>query len=253
MNAAPQPRRRRLGELLIDAGVLDDAKLKSALVEQRKWGGKLGRTLVELGFVEEAAMCRALSQQLQLPSVDLDAAVLQAAAVQLLRVDLAERYGVFPLGTDATGRTLIVATSDPTNIEAMQELGLSVGLRVQPTVATGSAIDRAIRRYYYGEEASQRKATPAAAVAVRGAPPVRRTATDPAVALDELLGNGPGPAAPSETAVLKKELAVLREHVDALEKVNAGQVRALRGLVELLVQSGLVSRDEYLAKVQRGD
>ncbi|MBX7101646.1 MAG: general secretion pathway protein GspE, partial [Myxococcaceae bacterium] len=190
---ASTTRRRRLGELLIEAGVLDDERLKAALVEQKKWGGKLGRTLVEMGFVDETAMVQALSKQLGIPSVDLDQLTLPPEVVQLLRVDLAERYGVFPLQGDPRGRTLQVASSDPTNLEALQELGMTLGARVVPTVATGSSIDRAIRRLYYGEAA--RRPAPAAAPAKPPPPPAPPApkAAAPAVAdasleLDALLG-----------------------------------------------------------------
>ena len=62
----------------------------------------------------------------------------------------------------------------------------------------------------------------------------------------------PGPP-PSDSAALKKEVAMLKEQIDSLEKVTASQVRALRGLVELLIESGLMSRDEYLVKVHKPD
>jgi type IV pilus assembly protein PilB len=265
---APQPaRRRRLGELLIDAGVLDESRLKAALGEQKKWGGKLGRTLVEMGFVDEDSMMRALSRQLNLQALDLDSASLPSSIVQLLRVDLCERYGVFPVGGDPKTRTLQLATSDPTNTEAMQELQVATNSRIVNVVATGSAIDRAIRRFYYGEGTAPRPTVPGPTPSSPAvpAPPPPSASLD----LDELLGNAPPrtnpkqpaittppplPAAPAaDEAALKKELAMLKEQIVNLEKVTASQVRAMRGLVELLIESGLVSRDEYLVKVHKPD
>jgi len=273
---ATQPaRRRRLGELLIDAGVLDESRLKAALGEQKRWGGKLGRTLVEMGFVDEDSMMRALSRQLNLQALDLDTVSLPSSIVQLLRVDLCERYGVFPVGGDPKSRTLQLATSDPTNTEAMQELGIATNSRIINVVATGSAIDRAVRRYYYGEGPAPRAAAgvPATVIAPRTATPVDAPAESASLDLDELLGNAPPrtnprqpsmtaplppapllPAAPTfDEAAMKKEMALLREQVDSLEKVTASQVRAMRGLIELLIESGLVSRDEYLVKVKKAD
>jgi type IV pilus assembly protein PilB len=252
--------------LLIDAGVLDESRLKAALGEQKKWGGKLGRTLVEMGFVDEDSMMRALSRQLSLQALDLDAVSLPSSLVQLLRVDLCERYGVFPVGGDPKARTLQLATSDPTNIEAMQELSVATNSKIVNVVATGSAIDRAIRRYYYGEGLGPRQTVPGP---TPSSPPV--PAPEPASAsldLDELMGNAPPrptnpkqpamslppplPTAPVvDEAAMRKEIALLKEQVDSLEKVTASQVRAMRGLVELLIESGLVSRDEYLVKVKK--
>ncbi len=245
--------------------MLDESRLKAALGEQKRWGGKLGRTLVEMGFVDEDSMMRALSRQLNLQAVDLDAVVLPSSIAQLMRVDLCERYGVFPVSGDSKTRTVQLATSDPTNTEAMQELGVATNSKIVCVVATGSAIDRAIRRYYYGEGPA-RPAAPLSATLAAPPPPPPSASVD----LDELMGNAPPrptnprqpaitappppPPAPSfDEAGLKREVALLKEQIDSLEKVTASQVRAMRGLVELLIESGLVSRDEYLVKVHKPD
>ncbi len=240
-------RRRRLGELLIEAGVLDETRLKAALQEQRKWGGKLGRTLVEMGFVTEAVMVQALSKQLALGAIDLDRQALPATVVSMMRVDLCERYGVFPVGGDARTRTLNLATSDPTNVEALQELAFATNAKVVPVVATASSIDRAIRRYYYGEST----------VASKTATPAQLGLKETNVELDELLGVGPAkPAAPApvvDDGAWKKEIALLREEIEALDKTSTNQTRSLRALVELLIEAGLISREDYLAKLHKPD
>lgn len=263
---SPPSRRRRLGELLIDARVLDDARLQAALAEQRKWGGKLGRTLVELGFVDEKTMVEVLAQQLQLATVDLDAAALPERVVELLRLDLAERYGVFPVHLDAKGKTLHLAMSEPTNHDAISELEFATGCKVVPVVATGSSIDRSIRRYYFGDlvvppavlATSMAPAAPSpdAAPAEAGAPAPPQ-APDPAAKdagyeLDSLLGAAVKPAAGASTPEAQAhEVALLREQVDELERIVASQVRALRALLEVLITAGLIDREEYLQKLHR--
>lgn len=251
----PPAKRRRLGELLIEAGVLDESQLQAALVEQKKWGGKLGRTVVELGYVDEDSMVRALSRQLKLPVVELDQVQLPPSVVQVLAVQLCERYGVFPLGSDARTKTVQLATSDPTNVDALRDIGVKTGYRVQIAVATGSSIDRAIRRMYYGEQTA----------ASDTATPQRFGVDEPTFDENEISGVGPrpkksaprkpppqrDPMAEIESAAREAEVARLKDRISALEKQNAGQTRALRALVELLVQSGLVSRDEYLAKANQ--
>ncbi|MBI3183177.1 MAG: general secretion pathway protein GspE [Myxococcales bacterium] len=227
----------------MEAGVIDELQLKAALSEQRKWGGKLGRTLVEMGFVKENSMVQALCRQLNLPVVDLDTANLPLDVVQLLRLDVAERYGVFPLGGDKRQKALHLATADPTNFESLQELSFSTGMKVQVSVSTASGIDRAIRRYYYGES------TTASATASPSTFGVSETTFDP-----ELISRG-GPAAPSSNGAPPPEVALelreLAEKVVNLERLVAGQVRALRGMLELLVEKGVLGREEYLSKVRR--
>ena len=258
--APPPGRRRRLGDLLIEAGLISETQLKAGLNEQRKWGGRLGRTVVELGFVTETAIGQVLAKQLELPSIDLDTTELPAGAPTWLRLDLCERYGVFPLDLNPGARAISIATSDPTNVEHLQALEFATNLKVLPTVATASAIERAIRKYYFGEDAPAPSAPRPPAIAAKepafsdtsfeldallGEPP-RQTAEHPAL-------NLPKAAAPaldhSVEVQLRREIAVQREKVEALEEINSSQVRALRVLLELLIESGLVTRDEYLEKL----
>lgn len=260
---APSPgRRRRLGELLIEGGLIDEQQLKAALNEQRKWGGRLGRTVVEMGFVNERAMVQVLAQQLQLRTVDLDKVPLPERVTDNLRLDLAERYGVFPLGSDPQTHTLYLATSDPTNVEHLQALEFATNQKVVPTVTTASSIDRAIRKYYFGENV----------VPTETIRPQSLGVNEATYELDELMGEvppgkagavadakapAPLPVVPGTSPDLEKqlrnEIAVLKEQVDALETISATQVRALRVLLEILIESGLISRDEYLEHLHRPD
>ncbi len=249
-----RPLRRRLGELLIDAGLLDETRLKAALAEQRMWGGRLGRTVVEMGLVDEVAMCKVLAQQLNLGTVALDTEKLPERITEMLRLDLAERYGVFPVTSDG-GHTLIVASSDPTNVEALQELEFATGLKITPVVATASAIDRAIRRYYFGESVSSTKA----------ATPGELGMDETTYELDQLLSAPAAsprppqakpvaaPPPPGELELLKREVTLLREQVDGQQGIISSQVRALRSLLEILIEAGLITRQEYLERVHRAE
>ncbi len=255
--------------MLVEAGLITDGQLKAALIEQKKWGGRLGRTVVELGFTTEETMVKVLAGQLSLPIIDLDSAILPERMVENLRLDLAERYGVFPVKIDRPNQSLSVATSDPTNVEALRSLALATNLIIQPVVAPASTIDRAIRRYYFGEFPSGTMAaippppprSSAPQVARPSQPPPTTDADRTAYELDELLGealprtpppiSAPRPGATEIELALRRELSSLREKVDSLETINASQVRALRGLLELLIESGLIARDEYLQKLHR--
>lgn len=241
--------------------MISETQLKAGLNEQRKWGGRLGRTVVELGFVTETAIGLVLARQLELPSIDLDTTELPAGAPTWLRLDLCERYGVFPLELNPGARAISIATSDPTNGEHLQALEFATNLKVLPTVATASAIERAIRKYYFGESVE-----PEAAVRAPATTPSGPAFSDTSFELDALLGEPAGktaeppalahPAKAAAPAVdhtvevqLRREIAVLHEKAEALEEINTSQVRALRVLLELLIESGLVTRDEYLEKL----
>jgi type IV pilus assembly protein PilB len=270
-------RRRRLGELLVEATLITEDQLRVALLEQRKWGGRLGRTLVEMGVVTESAMVGVLAGQLQLKTVDLDTVKLPPRVTDLLRLDLAERYGVFPLGLD--GSVLHLATSDPTNLEQLQELSFACAKRVQVAVATASSIDRAVRKYYFGEQVTPMETIHPRNLGVeiyeldgsQPPPPAPAAPLPPMLGLPTPLPQLPPvvpPSAPlqvtqlpappavtpqpvrTDVAELRLELAVLKEQVQALEGISASQVRALRALMEILIESGLVGRDEYLERLQ---
>ncbi len=248
-------RRRRLGELLIEGGLLSEVQLKAALNEQRKWGGRLGRTVVEMGFVKEADVVQVLAQQLRLRTVDLDQVQIPEGITGLLRLDLAERYGVFPLGVNPQTRTLLVATSDPTNLEHLQELEFATEMRLELAIATPSSIDRAIRKHYFGESV----------VSTATIRPQTLGVHETTFELNELLGEPveATPASPSpasapppgqgDVAALAHEVTLLREQVQALEAITSSQVRSLRALLELLTESGLLTRDEYLERLHRPD
>jgi type IV pilus assembly protein PilB len=245
-----------LGELLIEAKLLDEAQLQAALLEQKKWGGRLGRMVVDMGFVDEQAMCRVLGQQLKLKTADLDTLELSSRVTEYLRLDLAERYGVFPLSFDRRTKALTIATSDPTNLEALAELEFATDKHLVPVVATASAIERAIRAHYFGENVVATTATTPKDLGVpettfefdslmqplpTGPRPSARRPQAP-----------PAPAEPGIEAQLRKEIAVLREHVDELERVLTSQVQATRSLLELLIEAGLITRDEYLERIHNG-
>jgi len=143
-------RRKRLGEVLIDAGLLNETQLAAALNSQKTWGGKLGSTLVRMGFVREEDILRCLSSQLRLPSVDFRRVQISNRAKELVPLRIAEKYNVVPVATkEELGKRLVVlAMSDPTNLDVISEIQFQTGVTVRPVVATESAITRAIDQYY---------------------------------------------------------------------------------------------------------
>jgi MSHA biogenesis protein MshE len=119
--AATMPTRRvRIGDLLVEHRIISEAQLMDALREQKKTGRKLGRVLVENGFVDEDELLKLLSEQLDIPYVDLSRFELNSDLIARLPETHARRHRALVLKETATG--LLVGMGDPTDIFAYDEL-----------------------------------------------------------------------------------------------------------------------------------
>jgi len=112
--------RKRLGDLLVEEGIISEEQVGKALAAQKNTGRKLGDTLIELGFLTEQQMLTFLSQQLALPLIDLSRAAVDIDAVQLLSEVHARRLRALVIGKN--GDTLRVAMSDPADLFAQESL-----------------------------------------------------------------------------------------------------------------------------------
>jgi type IV pilus assembly protein PilB len=145
MNAS----RKRIGELLVEDGTIDETQLRAALGHQRQWGGKLGQTIIDLKLASEARVLRALSRRLQCEVAPPDALEPSPAveeAVRLLPAELARRRQAVPI--EATRTTVTVAMADPGDIAAVDEIAFRTGRRVKPVLASRRALAAAVRRFY---------------------------------------------------------------------------------------------------------
>ncbi len=145
---------KRIGELLVEAGVLSQSQLEQALFAQRKDGRKLGQLLIELGLVSEVQLTQTLSRQLSVPWVSLYHVDFSRSLLNLVSREIAERYAVVPIlvrRVRKQGETLYVAMDDPTNEAAIEDVSRTAALPVKPMIACPSDIRAAIRVYYLGE------------------------------------------------------------------------------------------------------
>ncbi|HEY6107155.1 MAG TPA: hypothetical protein VIV59_14315 [Anaeromyxobacteraceae bacterium] len=145
--------RKRLGEMLLEAGVIDQNQLDAALGHQRKWGGRLGQALVDLKLTGEARIVEALSRKFGYEVVQiegLEGGPLVEAALKLLPREVASRNNVLPYAADTS--TVSVAMSDPGNIAVVDEIRFRAGRRVKVALAGDREIAAAVRRFYYPGE-----------------------------------------------------------------------------------------------------
>jgi type IV pilus assembly protein PilB len=144
--------KKRLGELLIEAGVIDDAMLSSALGHQRRWGGRIGQALLDLKLTTEATIVQALARKLGFEVARLGALEPRAleSALKLVGRDFAERHHVFPMAADHS--TLTVAMADPTNLALADELRFRANRRVKVCIGGDREIAEAIRAHYPSTE-----------------------------------------------------------------------------------------------------
>jgi len=144
--------KKKLGEILLEAGVIDEIQLKSALGHQKKWGCKLGTSLLELRILTEESLTKFLSSQSNVKGIDLASARIPEDVFALIPKDTASKYGVIPVAVrDTPGRkTLTVAMSNPTNLTALDELEGVTKCRIEPRIAPESLVKK--RLQHYGEE-----------------------------------------------------------------------------------------------------
>jgi len=138
--------KKRIGEVLIDQGLINQEQLNLGLEEQKHTNLQLGKCLIKLGFISEDKMVDILSAQLDIQHVLLDNFNFNKTLVQLIPEDMARRYKVIPL-FEKDG-ILTVAMADPTNLRTADHLKFKTGKEIEAVIATEKNINAAIERNY---------------------------------------------------------------------------------------------------------
>ncbi len=139
----------RLGDFLVQQGVLSQEQLQAALAHQQAGGGALlGQVLIQQGILTEVSLAQALASIARVPFQELRLDQVQSAAIQAVPRDLPPRYSVVPMAV--VGDTVRVAFADPFNILAVDEIERRTGLRVQQVCVTETDIRDAIEHFYGG-------------------------------------------------------------------------------------------------------
>ncbi|GBC83602.1 putative type II secretion system protein HxcR [bacterium HR11] len=160
---------RRLGEMLLEAGLITREQLERALDHQKETGKRIGVCLVELNFITEEELADFLSKKHGVPAINLRHFEIDPAVIRLVPPELCRRFVLIPVSK--SGPTLMVAMSDPTDLEAITQVEFATNYSVEPVVAPETMILEAIRKYYGGEHGIDLPRTPTgAAVGLAGEP-----------------------------------------------------------------------------------
>jgi type IV pilus assembly protein PilB len=139
--------KKRLGELLVETGLLSEGGLSRALAEQHSKRGKLGEVIVTLGMATEAEIAQALSLQLGIPLIDLQNTPVEPQAVELIQEKVARKHLILPVAIDH--RDLQIAMADPLSFEAFEDVRFASGYTIKPSIATRTDILWAIDQHYH--------------------------------------------------------------------------------------------------------
>jgi type IV pilus assembly protein PilB len=242
--------RPTIGQILVRAGVIDEYQLRSALGEQKRWGRRLGATLLKMGFVEERDLVRGLAEQLDLPVAQLEGKRIHQGVLDLVPGDFAQKHLCLPLFVkrESGGDTLFVGMEDPGNLEVFDDLCFRTGMKVKPVMVAPSELCEAIDRCYRG------------------------LATGPFEELEIVPHETPPPEPPAdpgaeettlefgeeEDLAFVDEIPVAETAARPLAPVNSSESKAeasnrviLRALTQILIEKDLVGRDEFYARVRQ--
>lgn len=153
----PIIQKKRLGDLLVQNGVIAQPQLDAALTRQRETGQRLGEVLIGLGYVTESQIFRVLADQLGLPHVDPETVPADPEILLLIPETLARKYMAIPLQFEK--KRLVVAMADPIDYDAIKDLVFCSGSPIQPVLATRRAVADAIDARYARSSADRQEAT----------------------------------------------------------------------------------------------
>ncbi len=210
--------RTKLGEMLVEAKHLTPDQLKVAKDFQRTVGGNLGAIVVKLGFIEDEVLTQFIAKSQGLPVADLENLVLPENLVRRLPRKIIEEHEVIPISFK--DGVLTVAMSDPTDLEAIDNVSLATEARVEVKLASRLSVQKAINSLFYAEDSPFAKAAATAAA--------------------------PGAGAPTKEALLKALESGKGSLEDIARRAGLPSSQVLHALVPLLIDKGIIKEEELV-------
>jgi len=236
----------KLGDMLLQAGLISKGQLSSALEYQKAIGGKLGVILTKLNFIKEDRLADFLSQQQKIPVIHLRDRRIDPSLMKFIPREFAEKHELLPLSRD--GDTLTVVTPDPTDYPVIDELAFTTGLKIQTVLATRTEVAKALHAFYHGPAAERPKAAPVPGVEDAAVP---TPAVGPASAQKRGRAGGAGPGhAPSAPAAAflpsKPSTGPLEE-----KPIDISTDKLVRALAGVLLEKKVITLEELMERVGR--
>lgn len=143
----------KLGQILIESGLIDEARLEELLEIQRERGGRIGDLAREQGIITEDDILNCLSVQLNIPVVNLDDIIIDPKTPELLPARIATRYGFLPI--ESTNGRVVLAVNDPTNLQGLDDARMTLGRDIDLVLCQRDQLQRNLDDYYGGLESVQ--------------------------------------------------------------------------------------------------
>lgn len=137
---------KKLGELLVESGIITNSQLDKALELQKEQGGLIGEVLVQLKFTTEEDIAKMLTAQYGFAYLPLANYEIDSSLIRLIPERVARQYCLIPI--DKIANTLTIAMSNPLNSQAIEDIETLSVCSVQVFVSTTSDIREAIEKYY---------------------------------------------------------------------------------------------------------
>ncbi|QXE19800.1 GspE/PulE family protein [Clostridium sp. 001] len=145
--------KKRLGQILVDEGVITEEVMEKALRMQKESGEKLGEVLVNMGFTTDEQIVNAVKEQLGIPLINLDNINVSQNIIDILPVSTAKKREAIPI--DIVNGSLLVVMSDPLNYFAIEDIKVSTGYHVKTAIALRNSILKNIQKYYGKSKAQE--------------------------------------------------------------------------------------------------
>jgi type IV pilus assembly protein PilB len=137
---------KKLGELLCEKGILNEAQLEKALKIQAEKGGLIGQIIVMLGYAKEEEIAQVLTLQYGYPYLPLQSYDVSPEIIKLIPENVCKQYNLIAI--DRIGNLLTISMSNPLNVQAVEDIEMLTGCKAQIFISTMTDINNAIEKYY---------------------------------------------------------------------------------------------------------